>query len=214
MIISRGRNYIFVHVPKTGGTSMALALESRAMKDDILIGDTPKAKRRRRRLQGVKTRGRLWKHATLADIDGLVPPALIEQAFVFTLVRNPWDRIVSYYHWLRCQSFQHPAVALAKRHGFSGFLNAPETRASLAAAPYERYVQDARGREHCSLFIRLENLGQDAAPLWDHLGFDLPVPHVNRSDRHAHYRDHYNDADAAVVADICGRDIARFGYEF
>ena len=52
MIISRARNYIFVHVPKTGGTAMALALEARAAADDILIGDTPKALRRRGRLKG------------------------------------------------------------------------------------------------------------------------------------------------------------------
>ena len=51
MIISHGRQYIFVHIPKTGGTSLALALEARAMKDDILIGDTPKAKKRRQRLK-------------------------------------------------------------------------------------------------------------------------------------------------------------------
>ena len=43
MIISRGRRYIFVHIPKTGGTALSLALEARAMKDDIIIGDTPKA---------------------------------------------------------------------------------------------------------------------------------------------------------------------------
>ena len=71
MIISPGRRFIFVHIPKTGGTSMALALEDRAMKDDILIGDTPKALRRRRRLKGAQAAGRLWKHSTLADIDGL-----------------------------------------------------------------------------------------------------------------------------------------------
>ncbi|MBT6534021.1 MAG: Type II secretory pathway, pullulanase PulA, partial [Marinovum sp.] len=50
MIISPGRKFILVHIPKTGGTSMAAALEQRAMADDILIGDTPKAKRRRKRL--------------------------------------------------------------------------------------------------------------------------------------------------------------------
>ena len=46
MIISPGRRYIFVHIPKTGGTSMAAALEARVHRDDILIGDTPKARLR------------------------------------------------------------------------------------------------------------------------------------------------------------------------
>ena len=57
MILSRGRRYIFVHAPKTGGTSLALALEARAMADDIMLGDTPKAKKRRRRLDGVRPPG-------------------------------------------------------------------------------------------------------------------------------------------------------------
>ena len=48
MILSRKRGYVFVHIPKTGGTSMALALEARAARDDVMIGDTPKARRRRR----------------------------------------------------------------------------------------------------------------------------------------------------------------------
>jgi len=44
MIISHGRRHIFVHAPKTGGTSMKLALEARAKADEIIIVDTPKAK--------------------------------------------------------------------------------------------------------------------------------------------------------------------------
>lgn len=65
--------------------------------------------------------GRLWKHSTLADIAGLATPDEIAGFFTFTLVRNPWDRVVSYYHWLRGQSFAHPAVGLAKTHDFRGF---------------------------------------------------------------------------------------------
>ena len=101
---------------------MAAALEHRAMADDILIGDTPKAKRRRKRLKQLPAKGRLWKHSTLADIDGVVSASELEPYFIFTLVRNPWDRLVSYYARLRAQSFQHHAVALAKKSDLAAYL--------------------------------------------------------------------------------------------
>jgi hypothetical protein len=215
MILSRGRRYIFVHAPKTGGTSLALALEARAMADDIMLGDTPKARKRRRRVQGMAASGRLWKHAMLTDLYGLVTQDEIEDFFVFTLVRNPWDRMVSYYHWLRGQSFDHPAVALAKTAEFSAFLNAPQTIAAMRANPYGRYVTDAQGIERADLFIRLEHLRDDLAPLEVHLGFDLgEIPHENRSERAADWRGYYDADDAALVAEACAPDIRRFSYSF
>lgn len=214
MIISPGRNLVFVHIPKTGGTALALAYEGRAMADDILIGDTPKGRRRRRRLRGVAAAGRLWKHSTLADIDGLVTADFIKGAFVATLVRNPWDRMVSYYHWLRAQDFDHPAVRLAGECDFGGFLRAAHTRETIAANPYGRYVTGADGQEHCRAFIRLEHVEEDAAPLWAHLGFRLKLPLVNASERERDYRRYYSDETAAIVADICAADVARFGYRF
>lgn len=214
MIISPGRNYIFVHIPKTGGTALATALEGRAMKDDILIGDTPKARRRRGRLKGVRTAGRLWKHSTLADIKGLVPADTLAQAFTFTLVRNPWDRMVSYYHWLRMQTFDHPAVTLARRVPFARFVEDDATQAAIRAAPYGSYMQTAHDGERCDLFIRLEAFGRDAVPLWDHLGFRLDLAVVNASDRAPGHRDHYTRALAKRIESLCAEDIARFGYQF
>jgi hypothetical protein len=212
MILSPGRKYVFVHAPKTGGTALALALEGRAMKDDIMLGDTPKARKRRRRLKDVTTAGRLWKHSTLADIDGLVPT--LEGLFAFTLVRNPWDRMVSYYHWLKGQSFDHPAVALAGRLPFQAFVQAGPVRAAMRANPARHYMTDAGGLERCNAYIRIEAVEVDAAPLWDHLGFALTLPHVNRSDREADFRPYYSDAARAAVAEACAEDIDRFAYRF
>jgi len=214
MILSRGRRYLFIHIPKTGGTAMALALEGRALKDDLMLGDTPKARRRRGRLDGVPSRGRLWKHATLADLDGVVTAGELPDLFVFTLVRNPWDRAVSYYHWLRGQRFDHPAVARARALDFPGFIADRATRESFRASPARSYVTDATGTERCDLYIRLEHLDEDAAPLWDHLGFRLTPGRVNASDRRRDYRSYYDAETAALIAEDCGEDIARFGYEF
>ena len=214
MHISPGRGFIFVHIPKTGGTSMALALEARAMADDILIGDTPKAIRRRRRLAGVSARGRLWKHSRLSDIEGLVPRDAFAEMFVFTMVRNPWDRLVSYYHWLRAQSFDHPAVQLAKASGFEDFVMADETGRSLAANPVDRYLTDSAGVCHAGGFVRLEHLAEDLDPVCKRLGFRIELDRVNRSDRPRDWRPLYTDRMAERVAMLCAPDIARFGYRF
>lgn len=214
MILSRGRRYIFVHIPKTGGTAMALALEGRAKSDDILIGDTPKAVKRRGRLKGVETAGRLWKHSTLADIEGLVSREEMDDFLIFTLVRNPWDRMVSYYHWLKEQSFDHPAVALARDLRFADFLRHPQTVASVKATPNGSYLRDGSGRERAGHFVRIEHFAEDFAPVAAHLGFDVVLDRVNESARDRDWRGYYDAALADHVRDICAEDIARFGYSF
>ncbi len=215
MIVSPGRRYIFVHIPKTGGTSLSVALEGRAMKDDILIGDTPKALRRKGRLDGIRTAGRLWKHSRLADIEGLVAREAFDDFLVFTLVRNPWERVVSYYHWLRRQGFEHPAVTAAKAGSFQEFLKGQELQESLKNDAASHYVTDGAGVERAARFVRLEHLAEDLAPVEAHLGFRLgDIPHLNRSDRPSDYRAFYTDADAARVGRLCAADIARFGYGF
>lgn len=215
MIISSARRYVFVHIPKTGGTALSLALEARAAADDLLIGDTPKAIRRRARLKPLRPAGRLWKHSTLADVDGIVTPAQLDDWFILTLVRNPWDRLLSYWHWLRGQGFDHPAVALAKASDFPAFLNHPQTRTAVALWPYDAYMRDATGQDRATLYARLECLDADLAPFESHLGFALtPLACANESARPRDWRPAYSDADAALVAQLCAADIQRFGYSF
>jgi Sulfotransferase family len=214
MILSTGRKYVFVHIPKTGGTSLALALEGRAMKDDIMLGDTPKARKRRHRVKGITTKGRLWKHSTLSDIDGLVADGILDGLFAFTLVRNPWDRAVSYYHWLLAQSFDHPAVRLAQGMEFAGFVSHPATIRSFRQTPAASYMRRADGREHCDSYIRVEHFQQDSTPLVAHLGFAIDLPVSNTSDRYSDFRRYYTDRTAQIIADCCADDVAAFGYSF
>ncbi|OIQ26902.1 MAG: Type II secretory pathway, pullulanase PulA [Alphaproteobacteria bacterium MedPE-SWcel] len=214
MILSRGRNFVFVHIPKTGGTALAQALEARAMAGDEMLGDTPKAKKRRRRLQGVSTRGRLWKHSTLSDIEGLATRDELRQMFAFTLVRNPWDRAVSLYHWLQDQRFDHPMVPLAQARPFGDFITAPLVRRTFADTPAPAYMRQSDGQEHCSLYIRLEHFTEDAEPLFDHLGFRLDLPRVNMSERQRDWRPYYDAAAEAAVRQCCAVEIERFEYSF
>lgn len=184
------------------------------MADDVLVGDTPKARARRKRLDRLKPRGRLWKHSTLADIDGLPGTGKLNAMFLVTLVRNPWDRMVSYYSWARVQSFQHPAITAAKSMDFKDFLFDPGVSASLKAAPARHYMTDANAVERKAVFARLECLDDDLIPLWDHLGFRLNLDRLNTSNRRSDYRSYYDQDTADHVATLMAEDVARFNYRF
>ncbi|UXU75833.1 MULTISPECIES: sulfotransferase family 2 domain-containing protein [unclassified Paracoccus (in: a-proteobacteria)] len=214
MIVSHRHRYIFVHIPKTGGTSLTLALEARVGRDDIILSDTPKGRNRRRRLRDAPARGRLWKHSTLADIEGLVDPAIFGDYLLFTLVRNPWARAVSYYRWLREQRFDHPQVRLAQRLGFGDFLRDQRTQAALAV-PARHYLTASAG-ECAGHYLRLEHLDDDLPAIEAQLGFGLrPLPHANRSaPASGDWRGLYDKATAALVAHTAAEDIGRFGYRF
>lgn len=214
MIISHGRKFIFVHVPKTGGTALSLALEDRAMADDILIGDTPKAVKRRKRFKPLIAEHRLSKHSKLSDMQAVLSPQELASYFKFTLVRNPWDWAVSYFHWLQMQTWDHHAVTAAKSLSFDAFLRDPVISHGLAL-PYGQYLTNRDGQEMEAHFFRLERLDEELAPLWDHLGFDLgPIARKNASERARDFRQYYSDADRDLVAQLCAVDIARFGYDF
>ena len=143
----------------------------------------------------------------------MVSASELEPYFIFTLVRNPWDRLVSYYARLRAQSFRYPAVALAKRSDFTTFLRDPMTQNSRHTGTFASYMRDAEGHERADLFIRLEHLEEDIISLEQHLGFSLrPLPHENLSARTADYRRNYSDEMAEIVASFCAPDISQFGY--
>ncbi len=215
MIISPMRKFIFVHIPKTGGTSMALALEARAGAGDILIGDTPKAKARKHQLKALSCAGRLWKHSRIADIAGLPPAEPLADFFVFTIVRDPWGRVLSLYHWLRDQSFSHFSVERAKALSFRDFVLDAEIAAMLSQDPVRAYTTDASGQDRASAVLRLEHIEADLAPVEKQLGFKIgPVPHMNRSDRPENRDAAYDAESAGRVAQYFAEDISRFGYRF
>ena len=209
MIVSLRHRYIFVHIPKTGGTSFAAALERRVGPADILIGDTPKARQRAHRVSALSAQGRLWKHSRLSDIEGMPEATPVSDFFVVTLTRNPWTRVLSLYHWLRAQNFDHPAVPLARALGFRDFLGHETIAAMLSTDTVAAYVG-----ERADAVIRIEHVAADAGLFEAHLGHRLPpLPHLNRSDRPSDVRAAYDAGSAYRVADWFAADIARFGYD-
>ncbi len=106
MIISHRHKFIFLKPRKVAGTSVEVALAQHCGDDDIVtpIGafnpkwdDDPYAH------PGKKWPG-YGRHATLKRVRMTLGRELWDAYFKFAITRNPWDLVVSQYHWATRQN--------------------------------------------------------------------------------------------------------------
>jgi hypothetical protein len=100
MIISYQSNFIFVHLHKTGGDSIAAALAPQLGREDFILTNDFKDWAQRIR-SGSRTAAlqSLRKHSTAMDIQRVVPAIQWAESFKFGFVRHPVGRAVSLYKY-------------------------------------------------------------------------------------------------------------------
>jgi hypothetical protein len=147
----------------------------------------------------------------------LLPAGVWKSSFKFSFVRNPWDMLVSAYHFLGVHTTDprhqhlHPDVneLIRRCEDFTSYVRLyPMIRSDMSSL-----ITDARGRLLVDFVGRHEHLDEDFAFICRSIGVEAPLLHENTS-AHAHYRGYYTDETRAIVERHFARDIERFGYTF
>lgn len=200
-IVSNKHRFIFIHIPKTGGTSIAEPgyQDSKGALTGLL-GEHDHIQAGHIRAVGLKERmGENWDHY-----------------FKFAFVRNPWDRMVSLYHYF-LQDPEKQASELGKRiaacDNFTDFCARLESL-DLDAHFDEQigYLIDYNGNNLIDYVGRFETFEQDYENICTRLA--LPVtklPH-HRKSAHKKYQQYYDDKTAEIIAERYRNDIAAFNY--
>jgi len=185
---------IFVHVPKCAGVSVC------------------------RTLYGNLAGG----HTTLREYTRIFEPARLLEYFKFTIVRNPWDRLVSAYHFLQGGGFDHRDAEwfeseLSRFEDFDdfvrGWVNATNIWSWHHFRPQHHYMHDPKGRISVDFVVLLENLDEDLEVVRRRIEWHGSLPESNRS-RHRPYSDYYTSDTRRIVAEVYARDIALLDYSF
>ncbi len=147
-----------------------------------------------------------------------------DRYFKFTFVRNPWDRLVSAYLFMKKGGLTPAAAAWSQTHlarftSFASFVDGWVTPENITTwrhfRPQHSYICDADGRLAVDYVGYFEHLPRDFRIVSQRLGLEPELRHENRTDgRRADYRSYYTDATAEAVARVYARDVDAFGYRF
>ena len=200
-MISVQKRFLFVHIPKTAGNSIQSVL--RDYSEDQLLA-------LRKEQDGIERFGlrnpkyKIKKHSTLSEYHDALGGEQLRNLYKFTCVRNPWDRMVSYYF----TPTQNPETLNRKK------FRAVITKA-VSVADYLR-LDNGEGDPFANVdyIMRFENLADDFRVVCTAIGISPPtLPQYNRSSRD-HYSKYYDDELRELVGARFAREIERFNYAF
>ena len=141
----------------------------------------------------------------------------LDHFYKFTIVRNPWDKLVSHFLMIATEFNQDNF-----RDYISSFLGGShkkvqrdyfkEGEINLNLFPQSVWIRDLKVFDK---IIRFENLNQGFKEVCLDLEIEhQELPHLNKQEGRLHYSEYYDDETKAMVEHAWGDDIKLFGYKY
>ena len=187
---------IFIHVPKAAGTSI-----SRALYGEQLANHYP------------------------AELYYNISKTEYRKYFVFSVVRNPWDRLVSAYEFIKQGGTKYVKPldnSIYKKKQFSEFdtfvkeILDKNNVMSLDKVFHHQhfFICDKESNVLVDHVGKLENLNETTEIIESKIGRKLRLDVINKSINRSDYRSYYTTQTYEIVENIYSKDIELFMYEF
>jgi len=207
MLISDSHQFVFVHIRKAAGTSLRQILERVALAKNNQIWYKLLS---RNGFAVDYHKYSFRKHANLYEAESSMPADRFKQYFKFAIVRNPWDRLVSEYEYIKTQ----PTHSRFKKLSGLSFVDYVRYQSERPDAHQINALTLKDGQLGCDFIGKLETLDQSLRVVGAKIGVDFStLPHVNQVNR-CDYRTYYDDNLTEKVAELWQQDIEAFKYQF
>ena len=218
MLLSHRYQFLFVHIAKTGGTSVREALNPLRWHDPIYY--LVFGAHRLSHMTGHKLGLKFPRHAHVIAAKEMLPEPYFEQLFKFAFVRNPWDLQVSSFHHIK----RERPEAMNGITDFDEFMRYKfdpdrpyQYHIDTSLSLQSDYLVDLHGNTIVDFIGKYEQLSED----FDFVCEKLKLPkginlgHARKAtDRKSDYRSYYTDHTRELVAKHFAADIERLNYQF
>lgn len=232
MIISHKYKFIFIKTRKTAGSSIQIYLSEVCGEDDIVSTiDRPERPYRPRNYRGLynplpelmerrsaegaaKTLGRFFtlkkfqSHIKAREVKERIPKEIWDSYYKFTVDRNPWDKVLSHYHFVRKRYDRY-----ARDISFDEYL-----RTADLPYNYKKYT-DLGGSIMVDRVMRYERLNEELGEVFSMLGVPFEGSLGAREKSHYRkdrrpYQEVYTEEQKNLVGELFKPEVDLLGYEF
>ena len=196
------RDFIYIHIPKTGGRSVKAALN---------IGEI--------------------FHFTALYMKRRVADDFWKESFKFCFVRNPWDRMVSWFYFNRngltsIGKYKEDFSNIDQDVTFDEWIKNGPTHnwnpdwllPEQVNYPFSQFVfcMDQDNKPLVDFIGRFENFQEDFRYVLDNIGRDVRLPKLNVTSKRAgrHYHEIYTSVTKEIVGKMFEEEIDYFGYQY
>jgi len=156
-------------------------------------------------------------------------PSINDKSYYkFTIVRNPWDRVVSCYEFAKMEKSywhskddhtKHPDYDLCHSLTFKECVRLLKEKPENFTHPGWKnqypYIVNDEDKVMVDSVLKMENLNYEINGLFKKLNIDyeVKIPKTNTSTR-GNYVGYYDKESIEIIKDIYQKDINLFNYEF
>lgn len=199
-MISINKQFLFIHLPKTGGNSIQIALLKYSEDEKVVSVGVDGDNRFNIKSQRYGTN----KHSCLREYARLMEAGIYESLFKFSTIRNPWDKCVSWYF------SPHRGTTTWNRKQFVKLVQ----NSIKPARSFLRTCDGGDLDEEVDFLLRFEHLQKDFETLCNKLHLpQVELPRRNVSKRQP-YQTYYDQQVRNLVAKKFAEEIELGKYTF
>jgi hypothetical protein len=224
-MISHSKKFIFIHIPKTAGNSIQLILKEHSSDKIHRLGYDSKSNLDDRILIDFEVESSLGKHSKHEWIQSYYKNPELKQVvddyFKFAVVRDPWDRLVSWYRY----TFPTISLKVNKGHFLKEAVEAGPL-GGFSCLPQLNYLRrdgDSQSETAMDYIVKYENLEEGLKEVGKKINVSFEsLPHINKCQwmhlsetyKKTPYQDYYDKKTEGIIRERHKEEIELFDYEF
>jgi hypothetical protein len=204
-MISKKNKIIFIHVPKTGGSSIEKSLIDIFDETIKINGDQTSIVDKLKKPK--KNSFNSLKHATAEELKCQYGEEIFNVYTKFSVIRNPWDRLLSLYYWSNGRSKPYNKDVFIKK-----ILKKNPDNANRSVWTLNKYLCDKEGNLIVDNLINFDNLNKEFNNFCIKEGLgDKKLPHINsRNVERYSYTDIMDNEVIELIGEYYKKEINKF----